>query len=298
MSAEPIYFVDGCVREEGYIFLSARLKSVDADEYDFTRTFSSRIPTWGHWDLNWNVLSVCHATSSDLLCALSDKGDVRISKPAVSSIEEKITDVESLGAVKQIREIGGLLHVCGDQGQVYRRQSDGSWVHIDDGILDREIKVDALDLNGIDGTSLEDIYVVGMKGRILHFDGSAWTELDSPTNLHLERVHCVSPDEAYACGNRGTFLRITKQGIEDLSLDLEDHFWGLTAFQGQIYLATLKGLFVYDGTSVEPVETGLEPPIGGYRLDACETQLWSFGVDDLAYFDGTTWTRVQHPDNV
>jgi hypothetical protein len=30
---------------------------------------------------------------------------------------------------------------------------------------------------------------------------------------------------------------------------------------------------------------------------ACAEQLWSFGVDDIAWFDGKKWTRLEHPDN-
>jgi hypothetical protein len=182
------------------------------------------------------------------------------------------------------------------QGQVYRRDESG-WIHIDDGILDRNISPDALHLNGIAGTSHRDIYVCGFGGRILHFDGRTWDELATPTNVHLERIHCVSPSEAYVCGNKGTFFKISSGAFTDYSIDIDEHFWGLTSFQGKIYLATLKGLYVFDGKQVRPVDTKLKPPIGGYRLDACEEQLWSFGVDDLAWFDGKKWTRLKHPDN-
>ncbi len=182
------------------------------------------------------------------------------------------------------------------QGQVYRRDEAG-WVHIDAGILDPKPSPDALHLTSIHGTSHRDVYVSGFGGRVLHFDGSRWGELTSPTNVHLERVHCVSPGEVYLCGNKGTFFKLSSGAFTDYSIDIEDHFWGLTSFQGKIYLSTLKGLYVFDGKSVRPVDTKLKPPIGGYRLDACEEQLWSFGVDDLAWFDGKTWTLLKHPDN-
>jgi hypothetical protein len=45
------------------------------------------------------------------------------------------------------------------------------------------------------------------------------------------------------------------------------------------------------------LRTGLEPEIDGYRLDARDGQLWSFGVEDLAWFDGKKWKRLKHPDN-
>jgi hypothetical protein len=293
---ESVYFNDGCVKESSYVFIASKLHSVNPDEYDFSRLYFHKIPGWGRQDLNRNVVSVCYLANPNSFQALSEDGEVTSYDPQ-GSTSASIADVEKYGAVSQIRTIEGVLYVCGMQGQVYRRGSSG-WVHIDKGILDPKVSARALHLNSIDGTSGKDIYVVGFGGRILHYNGKTWTELPSPTNLHLERVHCVAPGETYVCGNNGTFLKITPQGIENHSIELEDHFWGLTSFQGKVYLATLEGLYVFDGSTVEEVDTGLEPAIGGYRLDARDGQLWSFGVDDLAFFDGKSWTRVIHPDNV
>ena len=298
---EPCYYTDGCVKDFDYVYVASKLKSIDPDEHDFSRMAFYKAPDWFTHDLEWNVQSVCYFPEKNTLHALSEQGEVDTRGKGFNS-SEKIKDAGTyhkgeLGAVNQIRKIGKHLYVCGNQGQVYRREESG-WVHIDDGLLDRKISARALHLQGIDGTSDEDIYVVGMRGRIFHFDGKKWTELDSPTNLHLERVRCVSPDEVYICGKDGVFLKKTPRGFEDYSVpDLDDYFWGLEYFEGKVYLATTAGLYVFDGKKVEPVDTGLEPPIDGHRLDARDGALWSFGVDDLAYFDGKTWTRVVDPDN-
>jgi hypothetical protein len=295
------YYNDGCVKDFDYVYISSKLKSIKQDERDFSRLVFYKAPRWGKHDLSWNVQSVCYFPERNTLHALSDQGDVDTRGVGVAS-SEKIKDAGTyltgeLGAVVQIRKIGRHLYVCGYQGQVYRRE-EGGWVHFDDGLLDREIEVSALHLLSIDGTSDEDIYVVGMRGRVCHFDGSRWAELVSPTNVHLHRVRCVSRDEVYICGKSGVFLKKTPQGFEDHSVpDLDEDFWGIEHYKGKVYLATLSGLYEFDGSSVEPVDTGLEPPIAGYRLDARDGVLWSFGVDDLAWYDGSSWTRVVDPDN-
>ncbi len=290
-----IYFNDGCIKHKDFVYIAGKLKTIDPNVYDLSRMCQYKSPRWGYHDLKWNIVSVCYFSVDASLHCLSSAGDVEVAISGVPFRAEKIADVDDIGAVSQIRQIGDHLYVCGMQGQVYRRER-GGWVHVDDGILDRKVSVHALQLNGIDGTSDRDIYVAGFGGRIHHFDGHRWTELNSPTNLHLERVHCAG-EATYFCGNKGTFLKLANGVFTDLSIDIPDHFWGLTAFGGKMYLATLKGLYVFDGARVQPVATGLEPPIGGYRLDARDGQLWSFGVDDLAWFDGTTWTRLKHPDN-
>ena len=310
-----IYFNDGCVLSKDRIYVSGKLKGVDPDDVTFSRlcVYNARSPLaggqprWGYGDRpGLDVVSVClfagheaetaEKSTGGLSVALSTQGHVSLVGRGVAQQAEKITDVERIGAASQVCQIGDRLYVCGMQGQVYRRDSAG-WVHIDQGVLAPNTSPDTLHLNSIDGTSDRDIYVCGFGGRILHFDGARWDELVSPTNVHLERVHCVSPSEVYFCGNRGTFLKLANGVFTDHSIAIDDHFWGLTSFQDKIYLATLKGLYVFDGSQVVAVNTKLKPAIGGYRLDARDGQLWSFGVDDLAWFDGTKWTRLKHPDN-
>ncbi|OWV72444.1 hypothetical protein ATY76_06360 [Rhizobium sp. R339] len=67
-------------------------------------------------------------------CAMTAEGDVEIANSA-EEIYEKIADAglmgkRALGAVTRIREIGSTLFVCGNYGQVYRRDEIG-WAPID-----------------------------------------------------------------------------------------------------------------------------------------------------------------------
>jgi hypothetical protein len=293
---ESVYYNDGCVLKKDDVYISSKLHSLDPDNYDFSRMSFYEVGEWGYHDLNWNVVSVCYINQVGLY-ALSNRGDIStVNKDGIS--EEKITDGGEYGATKQIRPINNQLYVCGDQGQVYRREKNGQWVHFDEGIFAPKISATGLDLNSIDGTGEDDLYVVGYHGRIYHRDQNGWKELESPTNCHLERVRCISKDEVYICGNSGIFFRGNKDGWEDFSVKgMESNFWGLEKYEDKIYLATLEGLYVFDGKMVTELSTGLHPEIGGYRLHANDGVLWSFGADDLAYFDGKKWTRVQHPDN-
>jgi hypothetical protein len=53
-------------------------------------------------------------------------------------------------------------------------------------------------LYGIWGTSATNIFAVGNGGRILHFDGSAWTAMSSPTGARLSRVWGSAPADVWA----------------------------------------------------------------------------------------------------
>jgi hypothetical protein len=299
MSSTPkiayVYFADGTVSRKEFAYIACKLQDLDPEDHDFSRMTLYRDGEWYRQDLEWDVVSVCSQRSEKegiTVCALSAQGDVLITANT-GITTEKIKGAgtrEGAGAVRQIRYVDGSLYVCGTNGQVYARRSSG-WVQIG-----KDLRHPDWDLNSIDGLSEKDIYVVGQRGRIFHYDGTQWTEVKSPTKSHLERVRCVSSEEVYACGHKGALLRGNfRDGFKVLSSKGEN-FWGLEVFMGKVYLAGNR-LFVFDGEAVVSLITGLEPEVDGYRLDAKDGEMWSFGVDDLARFDGKTWTRVVHPDS-
>ena len=56
-------------------------------------------------------------------------------------------------------------------------------------------------LYGLWGTSATNIYAVGAAGRILHFDGSAWTSMNSPTRARIARVTGSGANDIWAAGD-------------------------------------------------------------------------------------------------
>ncbi|MCG7917069.1 MAG: hypothetical protein N0E37_04865, partial [Candidatus Thiodiazotropha taylori] len=56
---ESVYFVDGCVIEHDYIYFATKLKSLDPNEYDFSRMFYLDRENWIYHDLNYDVVSCC-----------------------------------------------------------------------------------------------------------------------------------------------------------------------------------------------------------------------------------------------
>jgi hypothetical protein len=62
------------------------------------------------------------------------------------------------------------------------------------------------DLHGIWGSSATDVYAVGLSGTILHYDGTSWTAEQSGTSNDLYGVWGSSATNVYAVGNSGTIL--------------------------------------------------------------------------------------------
>ena len=61
-------------------------------------------------------------------------------------------------------------------------------------------------LDGIWGTSADDVWAVGQAGTVLHWDGLSWTSVDSPTDNSLLAVFGLSADDVWAVGTVGTLL--------------------------------------------------------------------------------------------
>lgn len=309
---DEIYVVDGCVIERDYVYVASTLEEFDSREYVHSRMSiydGQSNDKWFYHDVNSNIVSVCvkkrTPSESRKICALSKEGEVEIySNKDGSSTWEKIPEaglrLGSRGYVTQIKEIGQTLYVCGANDQVYRRR-EGTWDSlVTDPLtirspLDPEYSI----LTSIDGVDESDIYVCGLKGRVFHFNGVQWKAIPVEIDENLNCIRCISTDEVWICGNNGAVLKgNARDGFKDVS-GVHDNqtFWSLTKFQEKVYLATVDKLYVFDGKKISPVSSGLTPDLQTYHLDAVDDALWSFGAKDIAFFDGVTWTRVDHPDN-
>ena len=59
----------------------------------------------------------------------------------------------------------------------------------------------------IHGIGSSDIFVVGPGGKILHYDGTNWSQQTSPTKEHLYGVWVAPSGAAFAVGDNGTIIR-------------------------------------------------------------------------------------------
>src|SRR5689334_16088057 len=56
------------------------------------------------------------------------------------------------------------------------------------------------------GASRDDVWVVGDKGAIVHFDGHAWKRSESGTKKNLSGVHGTGAADVWAVGEAGTIV--------------------------------------------------------------------------------------------
>lgn len=329
-------FECGVIVHAQLVLVVESLDAVRDDDYVISSVGSYKRTVEGaRWAVfvyeDWTVVSVASSEQLQLRCVLSREGDIRLYGPGgtpdrtyqLPDAGVMREDAAGYGYVNRIRAIGDGLYVCGQSRQVYRfvpgksQALDGNWLDfagpmrqppmaeppddLEDEALDRWLDDnDAIDLVDIAGSSEADIYAVG--DECWHHDGHQWKQLKLPTDEFINAIKVINANQVALVGHNGTLLLGNAgQGFTELSsVNDNQNFTGVELFEGKLFLASNLGLFTYDPTTkkIERYTMLLTPDLQDtHILEAKDGVLWSFGFKDLAYFDGKTWTRVDHPDN-
>jgi hypothetical protein len=148
-------------------------------------------------------------------------------------------------------------------------------------------------LSGVWGNSSEDVFAVGGRGAVLHFDGRRWARQTSGTGKNLAAVWTASSSEAIAVGLDGVILHFdgrgwnTKKGGTSKSLLA---VWGASA--SDVFAVGRGGTILhFDGRGWTR-----QPSPTRYDLNA----VWGASASDvyaaglhgtLIHFDGEKWSQ-------
>jgi len=86
----------------------------------------------------------------------------------------------------KIKCINGYAYSVGSGRSIYKRTDIGHWVKLDNGFQEAPPNVEDLFADGfydMDGFSETDMYAVGGKGDIWHYDGTTWMQEGFPSNM-------------------------------------------------------------------------------------------------------------------
>lgn len=320
------------------VLLATGMDHFDREDSAFTRfAYFDRndiAEPWGFTDCPGTTYASLTLWRHEIRVALEEEGRVLFfTRDSRRDTKAQIPDTgvfrpgaAGYGYVTRIRAIGQGLYVCGAHRQVYRYEPgarnvlSGRFVDIAGPMRQPPLSKpaaaegpefsawaaqDIVQFNDIDGSSEADLYATG--DQTAHFDGRQWRPVALPVvqeTMHVVKV--LGEGRVLIGGSNGYLLAGNAQeGFRNIShLDDNATITGLEHFNEQLFVATDKGLFTYDGAStrLRPVVTGLQPELqDAHLLQAMDGVLWSFGYKDLAYWDSAggnqTWVRVHHPDN-
>lgn len=302
------------------LWLTAALDALPERSYA-TRMFEYdrlRPSPWRHRDLPWRDVALARYVerpgSGPAVCAVSDEGQVHMIT-AEGTVQE---DIPGAGLVKpgakrhghvlSVRQTGDHLYASGAGGQVYRRSAPGRWDHMDDGLLQPGDGTDRLLLYAVGGPAEDDLYAAGdipghgSPGRLYHWNGSSWRQLQIPPVRGLNAIFTSAGGRVWLAGLRGALLAGDhRAGFRPVLSGPSPHlFHDVLVREGVVYLASNHGLFRHDPDrrAAVRVRTGLDPELSYVsRIQAFGDVLWCVGPKDVARFDGSRWARIHHPDN-
>lgn len=225
--SENLVFGKGIVHDRDRLYVYASLES--DDENDVYRTYVLRYleKRWGQWCLENRVCGICSHQSEqgpEILCLCVDGSVFSSTKKGIEKhlIDGSEDGPNSLRHTTAIRMIGNHMHAVGMSRMVYRRALVGNrWERCDIGTRIPRNKVGIAGFKAVDGIA-DNLYAVGFRGEIWHYDGTSWSAIESPTNVKLEGVRVVARNEVYICGARGTIIRSGGEGFYVIANDETD----------------------------------------------------------------------------
>ena len=154
------------------------------------------------------------------------------------------------------------------------------------------------DLNSVCFIDANNGYAVGAGGKIIHSDGTLWTEETSPVTLDLYDISMFNSDNGIAVGKTGTVI-LYDAGIWDAAADIptdkdlyavfvldENNTWAVGK-SGTIIYADASGPVLQDSPTTKDLKDV-------YAVAA--DNVWAVGkTGTIIHYDGSEWIEVASP---
>lgn len=293
----------GVVRYSDLCYLLTTNDEVIQEGYSSSLLFSLDRGEWGAGSVKWLACSgsVCHVPNERYI-VLGTDGSIRVSGGGAVKEEMPISDHDlspkKRGPLREIRGIAeGRAYAVGTCRQAYVRENENQWRCIDQTAQTTVADITDTCFESIDGFSEQEIYTVGWEGEIWQYNGSAFKQIASPTNLALYKVRCAADGFVYACGQLGTLLRgrDNKWEVIDHGSTDED-LWGMEYFNEKLYVSSTHFVYRLENDKLERVDFGDDIPGTCYHLSAADGIMWSIGAKDVMEFNGEAWKRILEID--
>lgn len=202
----------------------------------------------------------------------------------------------TMGLMRSIRTTSNSIYAVGMRRQVFSLGQSDTWSDIRGEIIHWPKSGPVVGFESIDGFSEDEIYTVGWEGEIAWRRNGHWQRVGSPTNLILTGVSCGTDGFVYACGQRGLLIR----GREDMwevinPAGSKEDFWDLVWYQSQLYVSSLRSLYVLRDDLLQRVDMGDAITTSCYQLSSCGRFLCSIGARAIGVFDGNSWKLIPTP---
>ena len=277
----------------------------DADDTELEKRVISYNPSkpegsqWGNavlgdgWDL-------CHLGFSILpkeqIVVASIDGDVFAAGSGEAGDEKELpNNKQSLrGALNRLKTIDQRLYIVGGNRTVGFREGKDRWKWLTGDVSYKKGSSDQ-GFEDLDGFSHNDLYAVGGRGDVWHYDGTTWRAIKFPTNKRLETVCCGADGKVYISGYEGvTFVgrgdQWKKIEAPDLVLGFKDMLW----HQDRVWCTGEYGVWWIQDDKVVPAHIPGSAKICAGNLSARDGVLMLAGFNGASILENGEWNTLFH----
>jgi hypothetical protein len=310
------YYVTDCVvRNRDYFHFIVRheAKGEEADAltegtvpkrvvgFYLDEPLNKRLGSAGLSDFETLHIGACKTDSGkDQVVAVDGAGQVYVSGGGRSEVESRIPvgmEGPRRGGIRRVRMIAGRLYAVGGFHSVCYRTGPDDWTSL---CLNLPIPdpndVDASEdgsFEDIDGFSYDDLYAVGGRGNVWHFNGARWKQVSLPTDMFLKSVCCAGDGSVYIGAQSGTVFRGREDSWTmihrgDYSLPFRDIVW----HADKLWCTSDYGVWNLAGNRVVEADLPAEIRVCAGNLSTAEGMLLMAGVHGASYHDGSEWRLI------
>lgn len=197
------------------------------------------------------------------------------------------------GGVSRCRTIAGHTYIAAGGRTVAKRNKENVWTSLLKG-LPFVYKADwkTAGFIDIDGFSETDIYAVGGRGDVWHFDGDAWMQIHFPSNIHLYSACCAGGGEVYISGYQGNTFKGRghkwRQIHKDsMTIPFKDMIW----HENMVWCTSDYGLWQINDEKLSAAEVTSEIKVCAGHLSTCGDVLLLAGHSGAAYKEDGIWHK-------
>jgi len=199
------------------------------------------------------------------------------------------------GSVSRCRTIDGYVYVAGSGRTVAMRKGKNDWEALNKKlpfIYEKDWRNAGFE--DIDGFNKNDIYCIGGKGDVWHFDGEIWTQIHFPTNIKLFSLCCAGDGYVYIGGLGGTTFKGRGQKWKQLFKgEMTIPFRRMVWFENKVWCTSDYGLWTIENDRlVEPAEVSNEIKVCSGYLSAKDDVLLVSGPGGAAYKEAGVWRKI------
>jgi hypothetical protein len=287
-----VNFRTGALRSKEIGYILAEDENLVEQDASHTVVLTWHKGTYYKHPLQWVAKSCCVVQKpKEQLLAISGDGDFLVFGQG-DTLEGRVRKdpgpKDKTGPFRNVCVIDGTAYAVGMDRILYTRVSSEEWLPFDTGLPAGG------DLEFLDGFSKKDMYAVGWKGEIWHYDGRKWKLVGNPTNMILTSVVCAGDGNVYCVGQKGIVIRGRDTKWEVLEHQTtEGDLWDVEWFNDTVWVSSMQLVYTLKGDELAPVDFGKDEPDTTYHLSTAGGVLWSIGQKDIMAFDGKKWTRVE-----